>query len=190
MKAPSFWRGATLALVLSVAGTLAYKALAPLAGAGPGIKLLVPALGLAYLLALLARHRVRAGHLAGVGAWALTAVLLWVFDPALWAWLLAQTMLIWLLRCLYVHDSLSAALLDAGLNGIALAAALATAFQTSSLFLCLWSFFLVQALYVLIPSRPSAAPPHAQVSAFDQSERAARAALGRLATRPREEYPS
>lgn len=190
MNLPAFWRGAGLALVLSAVGAVAFKVFAPLVGAGPGLKLLVLALGLVYLLTLLARHRARVGRLAGAAAWLVSAMLLWVLDPALWVWLLAQSSLVWLLRCLYAHDNLLAALLDAALNGFALAAALATALHTGSLFLCLWSFFLVQALYVLIPARGSAAAGPAADTAFDQAERAARAALRRLATQPRQEYPS
>lgn len=189
MKRPDFWRSAGLALLLSSIGALAFKFFAPLVGAGPGLKILVLALGLAYLLTLLARHHVRVGRLAATAVWAVSAVLLWTLDPVLWVWLLVQTTLVWLLRCLYAHDSLAAALLDAGLNGLALAAALATAMHTGSLFLCLWSFFLVQALYVLIPARRSATNGPATDTAFDQAERAARAALRRLATHPRQESP-
>lgn len=191
MKLPAFWRSVGLALVLSTIGAIAFKLFAPLVGTGPGLKLLVLVLGLVYLLTLLARHHhARVGRLAGSAAWLVSALLLWILDPVLWVWLVAQSSLVWLLRCLYAHDSLLAALLDAALNGLALAAALATAVHSGSLFLCLWSFFLVQALYVLIPARGSAAAGPAADNAFDQAERAARAALRRLATQPRQESPS
>jgi hypothetical protein len=190
MNLAAFWRGAGLALLLSTAGAFAFKVFAPLVGAGTGLKLLVLALGLAYLLLLLARHRVRIGRLASMAAWAGCAALLFALDPLPWVWLLAQTALVWLLRCLYAHDSLRAAALDAALNGLALSAALATAMHTGSLFLSLWCFFLVQALYVLIPATRPVNPEPSADSSFDQAERTARAALRRLATQPRQEYPS
>jgi signal transduction histidine kinase len=183
VNAAGFWRGALAALVLSTAGALAFKAVAPLAGSGLGLKLLTLGLSAAYLLWLLARHEARAGRIASATAWCLAAALLLAVDPALWTWLFVQAGLIWLLRCLHVHDRLRGALLDAGLNGLALAAALATAAHTRSLFLSLWCFFLVQALYVLIPGTATRASPAGDRDAFEHAERAAEAALRRLATR-------
>ena len=183
MNAAGFWRGTLAALVLSTAGALAFKIFAPLTGSGLGLKLVALGLSAAYLLWLLARHEARVGRVASVAAWSLAAALLLAVDPALWTWLLVQAGLIWLLRCLYAHDSLRAALLDAGLNGLALAAAIATAAHTRSLFLSLWCFFLLQALYVLIPGaavRPGTADDR---DPFEHAERAAESALRRLATR-------
>jgi hypothetical protein len=183
MNTAGFWRGALAALVLSAAGALAFKVFAPLAGSGLGLKLVTLGLSAAYLLWLLARHEARVGRVASAAAWCLAAALLLAFDPALWTWLLVQAGLIWLLRCLYAHDSLRAALLDAGLNGLALAAAIATAAHTRSLFLSLWCFFLLQALYVLIPGTAARPGNSGEHDAFEHAERAAESALRRLATR-------
>jgi hypothetical protein len=183
MNAAGFWRGALVALLLSALGALAFKVFAPLVGAGSGLKLLTLALSAAYLLWLLARHHARVGRIASAAAWLIAATSLLLFDPALWTWLLVQVALLWLLRCLYAHDSLQAALLDAGLNGFALAAAVATAAHTRSLFLTLWCFFLVQALYVLIPGPAARSAQAPDSDPFDTAERAAQVALRRLATR-------
>lgn len=183
MSAAGFWRGALVALLLSIAGALVFKVFAPLTGAGYGLKLLTLALSASYLLWLLGRHGAGVGRVASGALWLAAAAALLVFDPVLWTWLLVQVGVVWLLRCLYAHDSLHAALLDAGLNGLALAAAVATAAHTRSLFLSLWCFFLVQALYVLIPgpaAKTGAADDH---DPFEHAERAAETALRRLATR-------
>jgi hypothetical protein len=183
MNVAGFWRGSLAALVLSTAGALAFKAFAPLIGSSIGLKLLTLGLSAAYLMWLLARHDARVGRVASAAAWCLAAALLLAIDPALWAWLLIQSALVWLLRCLYVHDTLRAALLDAGLNGLALAAAIATAAHTRSLFLSLWCFFLLQALYVLIPGTATRAGMADDADPFEHAERAAESALRRLATR-------
>lgn len=183
MNAAGFWRGALVALLLSALGALGFKLFAPLVGAGSGLKMLILALSAAYLLWLLGRHHARVGRIAIVTAWFLVAALLLAFDPVLWTWLLTQVALVWLLRCLYAHDSLRSALLDAGLNGLALAAAVATAAHTRSLFLTLWCFFLVQALYVLIPGPAARVATEPGDDPFDTAERAAQVALRRLATR-------
>lgn len=183
MNTAGFWHGTLAALVLSTTGALAFKAFAPLTGSGLGLKLVTLGLSAAYLTWLLARHEARVGRIASVAAWGLAAALLLVADPALWTWLLVQAGLIWLLRCLYTHDSLRAALLDAGLNGLALAAAMATAAHTQSLFLSLWCFFLLQALYVLIPGAATRACAADDRDSFEHAERAAESALRRLATR-------
>ena len=183
MKVDGFWRGTFAALVLSTAGAIAFKVFAPLTGSGSGLKLVTLGLSAAYLFWLLARHEARVGRVASVAAWCLAAALLLAVDPALWTWLFVQAGLIWLLRCLYAHDSLRGALLDAGLNGLALAAAIATAAHTRSLFLSLWCFFLLQALYVLIPgtaTRPGTADDR---DPFEHAARTAESALRRLATR-------
>jgi hypothetical protein len=184
MNAAGFWRGTLAALVLSAGGALAFTALAPLTGSGLGLKLVSLALSAAYLSWLLGRHEARAGRVASLTAWCLTAALLLAVDPALWTWVFVQAGLTWLLRCLYVHDSLPGALMDAGLNGLALAAAIATAAHTHSLFLSLWCFFLLQALYVLIPGARARRGTTGDRHAFEHAERAAESALHRLATRP------
>lgn len=183
MNAAGFWRGTLAALVLSTAGTLAFKAFAPLTGSDIGLKLVALGLSAAYLLWLLARHEARVGRVASVAAWCLAAALLLAINPELWTWLLVQAGLIWLLRCLYAHDSLRGALLDAGLNGLAMAAAIATAGHTRSLFLSLWCFFLLQALYVLIPGTATRRRTVDDQDPFEHAERAAESALRRLATR-------
>ena len=89
------------------------------------------------------------------------------------------------MRCLYFYRSLLAALMDIALQGLSLAAAIWALQQTDSLFLCLWSFFLVQALFVFIPptgltTARSTLRGETEQSTFQRAHRSAEAALRRL----------
>ena len=184
MKRPSFWRGVAVALVLSVIGAFTFTALEPLIGRGLGLRWLIAGLGFGYLIVLLNESQVSVGRIVTVVIWLVVTALLLVFDSALWLWLLVQVGLIWLVRCLYLHGSVLLALADAALNSLAVAASLATALHTHSLFLTLWTFFLVQALYVLIPKlHVATAQAKTDADGFEQAYRTAEAALRRLSIR-------
>lgn len=185
MNAAAFWPGALVALALSAAGALGHDAVRALTGTDHGREWVCLVLVATYLWWLLGRHRARAGRVVSGVTWLCAAALLVLWAPPLWIWILVQTGLIWLLRCLYAHDSVHAALLDAGLNGLAVAAAALTAAHTSSLFLSLWAFFVVQALYVLIPGSAGRFAHAADHEPFDLAERAATAALRRLSASSR-----
>jgi hypothetical protein len=59
--------------------------------------------------------------------------------------------IIWLIRSLNFYASALPALADLGLNGLGLAASIWAVTRTGSVFLGIWCFFLVQALFVVIP---------------------------------------
>lgn len=183
MNGPGFWHGVGVALLLSVAGAIVHTALAPLLGTGLVLRAVIVGLGAAYLAVLLHALRARIGRSVVLAGWLALTLLLCVFDPTLWVWLLAQALIVWLVRSLYRHESVSAALADAALNAFALVTAIATAAYTHSVLLTLWSWFLVQALFVLI-GRPAAATANASDDSFAQAYRTAEAALRRLSTRP------
>jgi hypothetical protein len=138
------------------------------------------------VLALLAHGPRHSGHVVAALAWLTLAGLLLIFNPPLTLWLLLPTGFIWLLRSLRRYDSLIPAGGDALLSGFALAAAIATAQHTHSLFLSLWSYFLVQALAAFIPVRNVATPAasgRTRDTDFDSSYRNAETALRRLSLR-------
>ncbi|MDG9669080.1 hypothetical protein ONV78_15150 [Hahella sp. CR1] len=183
MSKSTFWRGAVIALALSIVGALALVLFAPVVGEGFGLRLLISALGLAYVVILLRDSRARTGRLVVFSAWMTVTAALFLLNPGVWVWLTTQTAAIWLTRCLYIHDSLIAAALDAFLNGAALLASLAAALHTHSLFLALWTFFLVQAAFVYIPRKLSASgrvDAPASNEEFERAYRNADAALRRL----------
>jgi uncharacterized membrane protein required for colicin V production len=55
MKRPTFFHGVAIAAVFAFAASVVIAALLPFAGTGFIVRLLIPALGLAYLLYLLRR---------------------------------------------------------------------------------------------------------------------------------------
>lgn len=187
MNAPGFWRQVGLGLLLSVVGGVLYTALRPFLGSELVLRGLLVGLGTGYLGWLMHALRARIGVVVTLASWLLITAVLFAFNPSLWVWLLVQALLIWLLRCLYRYDSLASAIADAALSGFALTTALATASYTHSLFLTLWSWFLIQALFVFIPASrtttASAASATEPDDAFGQAHRTAEAALRRLALR-------
>ncbi|HET9484257.1 MAG TPA: hypothetical protein VFO79_09895 [Xanthomonadales bacterium] len=180
--AGSFWREITVALVLSLAGAVLHPTATLLLGHNAGLRFTVVVLGAGYALALLGAIQPRIGRFVMLAAWAIATVALFVFDPSIAVWALVQVVAIWLVRCLYAHDGFVTALFDAALCAFAVAAGFATALHTHSVFLALWAFFLVQALFVLLP-RPTAPAAEPPADTFDQAYRTAEAALARLHAR-------
>jgi hypothetical protein len=183
--APGFPEGALVALLAALAGSLACAMLGMVLPGPMALALTLAALGLAYLLYLLGRSPERAGRLVMVSAWAAVTALAWGLSPGPWTQLAVQTGSVWLVRSLYFQSSPSGALLDLGLATLGLAAALWAGGHSGSLLLAIWCFFLVQAPFTAIPVHPLAAPPGGPADSgpdpFALAERAAGAALSRLA---------
>lgn len=185
MKRPGFFEGVGLGLVLSLVGGVLFVAFALVFSSETVLALLIALLGLAYTVYLLGRSGERVGRLTALILWFAAAGLLWLWTPILPIYLLFHLGLIWLVRSLYFHASLLSALADLALNGLALATALWAAERTGSVFLSLWCFFLVQALFVHIPSwtrQPGSQSPNdtEDEDAFGHAHRAAEAALRRI----------
>lgn len=184
MKRPTFLEGVAVALAASLVGSAAYAALAAVAGGGV-LRLVVAGLALGYLIYLLARAPARVGRVAALAAWAVAATLLWLGAPPLALFLFLHLGALWLLRSLLFHSSLVAAAGDLGLSLLALAAGVWAVLHTGSLLLGIWCFFLVQALFVVLPSRlarPSGDARRATEDPFEHAHRLAEAAVRRLAS--------
>jgi hypothetical protein len=187
MKHPSFVEGAGLALAASVTASLLFGVLAPVFGSDALLRGLIALLALAYLVYLLRRSRARRGRVSVIAGWALATLALLLWHPPLLPYLMLHTAMLWLIRALYHYASGLSALADLSLNALALCAAVWSAAHTASLFLSVWCFFLVQALFVAIPrelpsrhsAHSTATPP---VDSFQQAHRAAEAALRRLSS--------
>ena len=186
MSKPSFWRSVLLALAISVVGAVLHSVLAGVFGRALSLRLVVLVVALIYVLSLLYQSPLRSGRVVAVIAWLALSGLLLGFNPALSVWLILQTGFVWLLRGLQGYDSLISAGIDALLCAFALSAAVATAMHSQSLWLTLWTYFLVQALHVFVPRRMAAADPVRPVPAndFDSAFRNAEMALRRLSARP------
>lgn len=176
MKRPTLLEGLVLALAVSIIGGVVYSALASYLPIGPVLRFLIAATSLAYVVYLLARSPARVGRITALAVWVVVAGVLWLAAPSITLYALVHVGMIWLLRSLYFYSSLLPALADLGLNGLSLAAALWAALQSGNIFLTLWCFFLVQALFVAIPPRVGRKAREKQADGQDGFERAYRTA--------------
>lgn len=180
---PSLMEGIGVALLGSIAGAGAFSMLSMVLDSLGLFRLLIAVLALGYVVYLLARSRERVGRLSVVALWLVLAVanLMLVSSPLLYVAI--HLAVIWLVRALYYYHGVLPALMDLALMAAALLAGLWAGNTTHSLFLSLWCFFLVQALFVLIPS--SFTPSRKRDAAKDETDferayRAAQVALRKL----------
>lgn len=151
MKPQSFLQGAGIALALSLVGSILYAVLTPLQSGGTVLRMLIALLGLSYVIYILACSVKKTGRVTALLVWIAVATASWFAAPPLVIYLLIHAALIWLLRSLYRYTSPFSALLDSGLSGLSVAAAIWALAWSGSLLLAIWCFFLVQALSVSIP---------------------------------------
>jgi len=184
-KQPTFFEGAGLALIVSIIGAVAFFGLTLLFGSAGIFRLLIAALCLVYVIYLLSRSRERIGRVTVISAWLVVAGLSWLFVPSLLLYIVIHLGMIWLIRSLYFYSSVLSSLADLGLTGFSLAAAIWAWSMSQSLFLSFWSFFLVQALFTLIPKQIKKYQNNSSVSIntddqFENAHRAAEIALRKL----------
>ncbi len=182
-KPPTFLGGAAIAFVFAAAGAAVFAALTPGLASHLVVRGIAIALGGAYTLYLLSRSEERTGRVATVFVWCVLTTLTTVFVSALPLFLICQVAAIWLIRSLYFHGSLVTALADLGISGLALASAIWAAKSSGSVFLSIWSFFLVQALFVALPADITAKPQRDERDdqPFKRAQSSATAAMRRIA---------
>ena len=193
MKRPGFFQGVLVAAALALAAGIAGAVLAPLMGLPATVRLLIPALGLGYLLYLFSRNgerrdRMRTGRITALGAWAAMALASAWLAPPLSLYLCIHAGAIWLLRSLYFYSGVLPALLDLALSAASVAVTAWAALHSGSLFLAAWCCFLVQALFVAIPPairgrQRIAATATGHHENFERARRQAEAALHQLFSR-------
>jgi len=179
---PGFFGGVAIAFMFAVVGAALFASLTPWFAPSLAIRLISTVLGGSYTLYLLWCSGERTGRIVTVATWCMSAAMIGWLAPALPQFLIAHVALIWLVRSLYFHSSIVTALYDLGLGTLALAIAIWAAKSSNSLFLTTWCFFLVHALFVVLPSgTPAAAPADAgNNQPFQRARRSAEAALRRL----------
>lgn len=187
MKQPTYMEGVAVALAASVLGSVLYTTLTTVFASDWVMRLLIAGIGFGYVVYLLGRSGEHVGRIVTLAAWALVAGALWLIAPSLPIYVVTHVGLVWFIRSLYFHSSMVAALIDLGLSGLSLAAAIWAAHQSGSVFLTLWCFFLVQALFVYIPTRISrrAEPDHEDLEGahrFERAHHAAETALRKLSS--------
>jgi hypothetical protein len=185
MKRPTFLQGIGIAFLLSFFGAALFATFSPMLAPGLTMRLLVALLSFAYVLYLLAGSRERTGRIATMVLWALVAGVTWFATPPLPLYLIIHAGTIWLVRSLYYRSSVLPALLDLGLSGLSLVVAIGALSRSGSIFLSIWCFFLVQALFVAVPSslKQTVNRKRADVDedgGFQSAYRTAEAALRRI----------
>ena len=151
MKRPSFLHGVVVAAVLGFFASAVVATLTPFVGLGSVVRLVIPALALAYLLYLFSRSTERLGRVTTLSLWAVLAAATWWIAPPLPLYLLIHVGAIWLVRSLYFYSGVMPALMDLGISALSISAAVWAISRSGSVFLATWCFFLVQALFVAIP---------------------------------------
>jgi len=189
MKTATFFEGVLFALIV---GFISSVLLFTLSSFFPGnllIRGLISGISVAYIVYLLTRSNERVGRVIVMTVLLISITTMWFAWPPITLFILGHITIIWLVRSLYFYSSLVSSFADLALNGSSLLIAFAVAGYTDSMFLTLWCFFLIQALFVWIPksmtkplssSNSSPSTPLNHEQDFQQSFRAAQAAVQQL----------
>jgi len=184
MKQPTFFEGVLVAVTLSLLGGIGFFALNLVFHSDALLRLIIATISFAYVAYLLSRSHEKTGRMTILVLWILISAAISLFSPSLTLYLLVHIVLISLVRSLYFYSSLFAALLDMALNGLSVSAGVWAGLQTGSIMLSLWCFFLVQALFVIIPAnmqRQKGSELHSSSQGcFDQAHRSALEALRKI----------
>jgi len=187
MKRPSFIHGIVVAAVLAFFSSAVVATLTPFVGLGTVLRIVIPALGLAYLLYLFSRSTEHVGRVTTIFLWSALAAITWWMAPPLSLYVLIHVGAIWLVRSLYFYSGVLPALMDLGLSAFGVSATIWAITRSGSVFLATWCFFLVQALFVAIPPAIKSRQEAQQNTAsdretFEQARRQADRALRQLFT--------
>ncbi len=169
MNRPPFLEGAVLAMIAAIGGGVFHTLASVLLPMDLALRFLIAAVSLGYILYLLYRSREPLGRPTTLMIWMLVALPAFLL-PSLILYVLLHVGILWLVRSLYFHNTLLAALLDLMLCAAALAAAAWALQQSASISAAIWCFFLTQALFASIPSGPG----HRQTPSTEVTARAAR----------------
>jgi len=185
MKRPTFFHGVIVAAVFAFFASAVIATLTPFVGFISVIRFVIPAMGLAYLLYLFSRSEERVGRVTTLALWSALAAVTWWVAPPLPLYLLIHVGAMWLVRSLYFYSGVLPALMDLGLSALSISAAVWAISQSGSVFLATWCFFLVQALFVVIPSSVKRKPQGVRNTAvenepFERARRQADKALTQL----------
>jgi hypothetical protein len=179
----TFLGGVAIAAALAAAGAALFSATFAWWSPRVALRLIVALVSGAYVVYLLARSDERTGRIVTVAVWTVAAALLAEFGDALSLYLIGHASLLWLVRALYHQRSTLGALADLGLTALALVAAVAAMRSTGSLFMAIWTFFLIEALFAATPNDPVRPHRNDPAEPFDRAQRTANAAIQRLVSR-------
>ncbi|MCP4431103.1 MAG: hypothetical protein GY806_09015 [Gammaproteobacteria bacterium] len=187
MKGPGILKGIVFAILASLAGGLLLKVLPLILSSATSSSLATMGLSLAYLLFLQRYNDIRQGRVLIFSVWIILSLTCWLLGLSLVQQILLNIFMIWIVRSLYFHSSITAALLDLVLVIMASGAGVWAAIQTNSPMAAVWSFFLCQSLFGAIPefSQPgktNGPSPVATDDHFQAAHRVAQDAVRKLST--------
>ena len=190
MYRPTLLEGILVALVLSLSVSPLVVLVQLAVGSLLAWKMGVMAVAYTYICYLLMRSGRKSGRVT-LGVLALTVLLAGlVFNVRFPTILLLCVTLIWGIRSCAYSRSLVPTVLQGGVCGLGCGAALLIYGHSGSLALAIWSFFLIQAAFVLIPAQglrwpamPLGVTPGGAPDGFGRAYHAAQQALERLTTR-------
>ncbi len=191
MKRPNFFEGVVVGIIASIAASALFTTLIWFFSSANVLAFIVTVISFAYILYLISRSPEKTGRIVVLTAWSIIATLLLLLPLPLTLLIFVHAILLWLIRSLYFYSSLLSSLIDLGLTGLSLAVALWAGIHTNSLFLSTWCFFLMQALFVVIPTRMTKQTTTQTINqtitperedAFESAHRSAEVALRKLST--------
>ena len=151
MKSLHLFRHIGMALITALFASVALFVVVPLFGFSLTVAMVLPAVGLMYLLFLFSQTQEKSGRITCLLLWTAMTLSVWVVNPPMVMALALHLGAIWLIRSLYFYNGIIGALLDFALSASSIAVALWCYFHTGSVFLSVWSLFLTQAFFVAIP---------------------------------------
>lgn len=150
---PSFVEGTIAALLLAIAGSFFYSALTLFFNPSLSLALVINVLALAYTLYLLWRSPRAHGKIAISAIYLALLISILFLQPPLWLHIVFATVSLSVIRSLFYYSSLVPASIDLILSLLNFTILIWAYHQTQSLFITLWSYFLVQALFSFIPTK-------------------------------------
>ena len=189
MHRPTLLEGVLVALVLSLSVSPLVVFVQLALGSLLAWKMAVMVMAYTYICYLLARSGRKSGRMT-LGLLVLTVLLAsLLFNLRFATLLLLCVTLTWGMRSFAYSRSLVSAVLQGGVCVLGCGAALMVYGHSGSLALAIWSFFLVQAAFVLIPAqfmrraaRPTGETLSGTLDGFGRAYHAAEQALERLTT--------
>jgi len=153
MKRPNFVEGVMFAAVASVSGMALFMLLISVFNALFTAHLLLSVLTISYIVYLLWCSPRESGAVSAALFSMVSLAVIWLLGPAFPLLLVAHALLITLMRSFAYHQTIIAVVADFLLNGLGIGAAIWAFSATDSLPITFWSYFLLQALFYLIPQR-------------------------------------
>ena len=182
MKGPGILKGILVAVIASLAAGLLNNIFPLIFSSFTSNSLIILTLSLGYLLFLLRYAETKRGRIVAMLTWLALNLAGLLLGISIIENILLQLAIIWVIRSLYFHASIFAALLDLALIIMASGAAAWTVLQTSSPTAAVWSFFLCQSLFGSIPqfSHKANSKNHDNRDRFQSAHRIAQAAIRKL----------